>query len=198
MRYFVFSLFRFFVFVFFLACAFFLFVLVVFFVCGLVEGYMTKVVIRTAYDGVVVDAGLFFPKDAVGAKQSFKEECDINNIVKSFSPLTGEFSHMNLKAPIFGDATGMGFREMMEAVAEAQSSFEQLPAELRARFDNDPREFVEFCSDPRNKGELVELGLAVKGEEVAAVTPPEPVPAVGTALAKPALGSGSAEPAVPA
>lgn len=150
---------------------------------------MAQPVIRTAYDGVRVDSDdVFFPKDAVGAKQSFKAECDINNIVKSFSPQTGEFSHMNLRAPVFRDVTGMDFRSMMEAVADARSSFEQLPAELRAQFDNDPRRFVEFV-DQASKEELAELGLAVSADEVSAVKPPEGAPSVGSIPAKPVVGS---------
>jgi phage internal scaffolding protein len=141
-----------------------------------------KPAIRTAYDGVrVADDDVFFPADAVGAKQSFRAECDVNNIVKSFNPRTGEFSHMALKAPIFGDTTGMDFREMMELMVEAQASFEQLPAETRARFGNDPQTFVSFCQEPGNVPELLALGLAVEGQVVQPVrVVVEPSPSVGT------------------
>lgn len=159
---------------------------------------MAKLVIRTAYDGVrVADDDVFFPPDAVGAKQSFKAECDINNIVKSFDPRTGEFSHMSLKAPIFGDVSGLDFREMMELMTEAQSQFNGLPAEVRARFGNDPHEFVAFCQDPGNVDELLALGLAVEAgvvEPVKVVV--EPAPSVGTLPAKPVVAVESAQPAV--
>ena len=138
--------------------------------------------IRTAYDGVRVDTDdVFFPADAVGAKQSFKAECDINNIVKSFNPRTGEFSHMALTAPIFGDVTDLDFRQMMEMITNAQAEFNQLPAEVRARFGNDPHEFVSFCQDPGNLPELEKLGLAVKEGAVAPIrVVVEPPPSVGT------------------
>lgn len=102
---------------------------------------------------------LFFPADAVGAKQSFKAECDVNNIVRHFQQ-TGEFAHLALSSPSFGDVTGLEFGEMMDFVAKAQASFDALPAELRRRFSNDPQEFVEFVQDPANSDELVRLGLA--------------------------------------
>lgn len=157
---------------------------------------MAKPVIRTAYDGVRVgDDDLFFPADAVGAKQSFKAECDINNIVKSFDPRTGEFSHMSLKAPIFVDTSSMTFAEMMQAMVDARQSFEQLPAAVRAEFDNDPRNFVEYCSDPANWPELEASGLFVKEGVVAAVVAPkEGAPKGGTPVAEPVVES--AEPAV--
>lgn len=108
----------------------------------------------------------------------------MNNIVKSFNPRTGEFSHMALKAPIFGDTTGMDFREMMELMVEAQASFDQLPADVRARFSNDPHDFVAFCQDPANVPELEKLGLAVKADVVAPVrVVVEGPPSVGTLVA---------------
>ena len=47
-----------------------------------------------------------------------------------------------------------------------QKAFDALPAELRERFENDPGKFVEFCLDPKNKDEAVELGLAVPSPAV--------------------------------
>jgi hypothetical protein len=35
----------------------------------------------------------------------------------------------------------------------------QLPSDIRAKFDNDPGEFFEFCTDPKNADEMVQLGL---------------------------------------
>lgn len=90
-------------------------------------------------------------------KQSFKEECDINNIVRRFCE-TGEFPEAMLP-PQFGDVTGMDFREMMDRVNEAQASFERLPAAVRRRFGHSPEQFVEFCSDPKNREEMFKMGL---------------------------------------
>lgn len=140
-------------------------------------------VIRTAYDGVRVGADdLLTAKDAVGAKQADKDACDINNIIRQFSQ-TGEFRHLNLSSPVFGDTTGLDFHQMMDLVADAQESFAQLPAELRKRFANDARLFVDFCQDPQNKAELERLGLAVTPEAVSALKVPEGPPSVGSPVA---------------
>lgn len=134
---------------------------------------------------------LDFPEGSVGAKQSFKAECDINRIVKDFSQ-TGEFTHLALNAPSWGDVTGLDFRELLDYVNEAQASFMELPAELRKRFGNDATEFVAFCSDEANRPELERMGLLRDKEGVAASAPPvegapsvAPVKAVVEPVGKP-------------
>lgn len=98
--------------------------------------------------------------DASRAIQSAQEECDINTIVKRFG-LTGQLPS-NLRAPVFGDFTEvMDFHTAMEAVRKAQEAFDQMPANVRSRFHNDPQEFVAFCSDDGNRVEAEKLGLVL-------------------------------------
>lgn len=92
------------------------------------------------------------------AKQSFAEECDINTIVRKFG-LTGQMP-VGLRMPTFGDFLDIpDYHSAMNAIREADESFYALPAELRARFGNDPGAFVEFCSDESNRPEAEKLGL---------------------------------------
>ncbi|QXP07881.1 MAG: internal scaffolding protein [Arizlama microvirus] len=117
-------------------------------------------------------------------KQAHKDECDINLIVPRYSK-TGLVTHLNRASPSFADVTSFGdYAESLQTVVMAQDSFMQLPATLRARFGNDPAQFVSFCSNPANKDELISLGLAVPaasasnsaGEAVGAGGPAEPPP----------------------
>lgn len=122
-------------------------------------------------------------------KQSFKEECDINNIVKRFE-LTGVIDHLNQKARegVYTDLPDpLDFQGALELVREAQDAFNSLPADIRARFQNDPEAFLSFTSDPSNQDEMIKLGLAVDNrppaaagsqplEPPAAVPVPPPVP----------------------
>jgi len=64
------------------------------------------------------------------------------------------------------------FQTAMTVIAEAKSSYQRLPAALRAKFDNNPDKFVTFVTDPRNLDDLVSLGLATKPVEP---TAPEPI-----------------------
>ena len=92
-------------------------------------------------------------------KQSFKEECDINNIVCKFAK-TGLLEHVALSKPKFGDFLGVSdFQTALNQVIEVEESFDALPAKVRARFNNQPVEFLEFCADEKNHDEMLELGL---------------------------------------
>lgn len=99
------------------------------------------------------------------AQQQFKEECDINTIVKRFG-LTGEIPG-EYRVPVSGDFTGISdFHSAMLAVRQAQEAFMELPAEVRARFNNDPQLLMDFVDDGKNKDEAMKLGLLNPPPEV--------------------------------
>lgn len=91
-------------------------------------------------------------------KQEFKETVDIHNIIKKYVA-TGQITHLNRTPAQYGYATGKDFHEAMNTVISAQEDFQSLPAELRARFGNDPGQMLDFIDDPANADELVKLGL---------------------------------------
>ena len=96
--------------------------------------------------------------DPTLAQQQFRAECDINNILKQFN-VTGELPIGSVQ-PQYGDFSGItDYQSALNAVIAAQDSFLALPAELRAKFDNDPALFVEFASDEANKDEMKAMGL---------------------------------------
>lgn len=97
-------------------------------------------------------------KDKTRTQQQFKEETDINTIVERFG-ISGKLPD-NIRMPTYGDFTDtFDFQSSMNAVRQATESFMMMPAAVRARFHNDPQEFVTFCSDDRNRKEVTELGL---------------------------------------
>lgn len=90
--------------------------------------------------------------------QSQSEDADINVLMKRYG-ITGKFPE-NPRVPQYGDFTGISdFRSALEAVANANESFMQYPADFRARFDNDPQNFLMFATDPANVPEMKKLGL---------------------------------------
>lgn len=92
-------------------------------------------------------------------KQSFKDECDINNILKKYQN-TGLITHVQEARSGYGDFTAVtDYQSALNAVLEAQDAFLELPAQIRERFNNDPTEFVAFIDDPRNANAAIELGL---------------------------------------
>lgn len=94
-------------------------------------------------------------------KQAFKDDCDVNVIVERFAR-QGEFPVFDPADFSWGDASTVDFRDMLDIVNAANAAFMQMPAKIRNRFENDPRQFVDFCSDKANAEELLKLGLAAK------------------------------------
>lgn len=97
------------------------------------------------------------------AKQEFRNECDINNILKQFSA-TGMLNHVALNAAsgVYTDLPEPEeFQDSLHQVEEARRSFASLPSRVRARFDNEPVQFLEFMADPANLDEMKAMGLLV-------------------------------------
>ena len=116
------------------------------------------------YDAASDEAAI--PADGHGESltiQSQSEDADINVLMARFK-VTGQMPS-NVRVPTFGDFTGVkDYQSALTALADAQDSFMQMPANVRARFENNPQLFVEFCSDRGNLAEMRALGLAVPEE----------------------------------
>lgn len=109
-------------------------------------------------------------------KQSFKAECDINNILKQYR-VTGQIAHIanNARQGAYEDLPDpVDFQDAMNLVLEAQNSFASLPSKVRDRFGNDPAEFLAFMGDPANATEIEALGLTT--QRPAPEAPPSPPP----------------------
>lgn len=94
-------------------------------------------------------------------KQSFAAECDINNIIKSFS-ITGMVNHINQNASkgAYVDLPDpIDFQEAIHTVEGANQAFMSLPSKIRDRFNSDPVKFLEFLSNPENANEARSLGI---------------------------------------
>ena len=54
------------------------------------------------------------------------------------------------------------YQSSLGKLMQAQQSFESLPSELRAKFENDPAQLISFLSDEKNNAEAVKLGLKIE------------------------------------
>lgn len=92
------------------------------------------------------------------AQQQFREESDINNILKQFN-ITGQLPQ-GVATPQYGDFTEVtDYHSALNLVIQADEAFMALPAHIRSRFNNDAGLLVDFVSDPNNKDEAEKLGL---------------------------------------
>lgn len=97
-------------------------------------------------------------EDASLAQQHFRDECDINNILRQFN-VTGMLPESTL-SPRYGDFTGISdFKTALDRVNATYDEFETLPAQIRARFDNDPENLITFLDNEENRLEAEKLGL---------------------------------------
>jgi phage internal scaffolding protein len=137
------------------------------------------VFLRTPYnydrDAATNESGLACEEPSL-AQQHFKDECDINNILRQFN-VTGMLPEQTL-SPRYGDFSGIGdYHTALNRVMAAQDEFDTLPAQIRARFDNDPANLIEFLENSENRPEAEKLGLVNAAAEVveAALNTPEKV-----------------------
>jgi phage internal scaffolding protein len=91
-------------------------------------------------------------------KQAHAQESDINYIMKKYLK-TGLMEHSRNHQPDYGFATSEDFHTSMNIVTKANSMFEELPSQVRSRFENKPHKFLDFVNDESNKQEMQEMGL---------------------------------------
>lgn len=90
--------------------------------------------------------------------QEFAEEVDINTIAERYR-LTGELPQ-NVPQVLQGDFEEVtDFQTAMNLIVAARESFQAMPWDVRARFDNDAQKFLDFTSNPENFEVAAKLGL---------------------------------------
>lgn len=93
------------------------------------------------------------------AKQSFTDECDINQIMAKYQH-TGLLDHVVTYGGSYADMpSNLDFHESMNLITEAQELFQSLPSSIRTRFQNSPEAYLAFCSDDANADEMRSMGL---------------------------------------
>ena len=114
-------------------------------------------------------------------QQHFKDECDIDRILKKYSQ-TGFLVDplVPRRDPLFGDfSESMSFMEAQTRIARVREAFDSLPSQIRDRFANDPYRLLAWCEDPANAEEAVKLGLLPESKPV------DPQPSAPAEPAKP-------------
>jgi len=108
----------------------------------------------------------YFSKDSVKSvsrtKQSFRDECNINCIMDKIQRHMINTS-VNRKSPEYGDFSNLpDYASALNDTIRVRNSFNSLPARVRARFENDPMQLVQFMDNPDNLAEARDLGIAPK------------------------------------
>lgn len=124
--------------------------------------------------------------------QEFVREADVNYLIDTYKRTGAYYNPMTPRSgllPEYMDISELpDVQQARETIMRAQAIFDGLPAEIRARFENDAAKFVPWAQNPTNFVELVKLGLfgsatAPEGDSAALPTeahqPSAPAPADG-------------------
>lgn len=99
-------------------------------------------------------------------QQHFKDECDINFLLKNYNDIP-------VPPPVYADCSQYSdLQSAIDMVRAAADDFAAVPSEIRARFGNSPAAFFDFCNNPDNKELLISLGLAESRNSSLDVTVP--------------------------
>lgn len=110
-------------------------------------------------------------------KQSFADESEINNIMAKYEK-TGLIEHVKNHGGYSDMPAPLDYQEALQLTIDAQLSFDELPAQVRREFNNNPFDFLAFVENPANVERMAELGLL---ETVNDAVSPEAHPAPGAA-----------------
>ncbi len=105
-------------------------------------------------------------------KQSFRDETDINKIIKR-AEKTGTISHLTKHKGSYGDFADFDYFDNLQKLTRGREIFDDLPAELRNEFQNSPAQFFDYVNAPENKERLGQLlpALAEPGRQLARINP---------------------------
>jgi len=117
--------------------------------------------IRTIFNSMKVEK-MF--EGASRTKTEFADEANINNIVRRAN-ISGVLPQGS-RQPLFGDFSEVQtYEEAQGQIAAAEESFLHLPAELRAKFDNNVADLLDYIDNPANEEEAISLGLLPEKEQ---------------------------------
>jgi len=98
-------------------------------------------------------------------EQHHTDACDINKILAQFME-TGIMPQTKAN-PQYADVSNVDFQDMQNTLAKAKTLFEELPEQVKDRFNNEMHTFLQFAENPNNLQEMEEMGLAIKNERLA-------------------------------
>ncbi len=89
-------------------------------------------------------------------KQSQADECDINMLLERYQR-DASLGHLEKYGGQYGNYADYDFENHVTKIAEMNTIFEQLPAEVKKDFGQSTNKFFEFVTAPENREKLAEL-----------------------------------------
>lgn len=118
----------------------------------------------TLYDeGMKPSEGIVFTEPSM-TDQSQAQESDINYIVNKYSDGRSGITTLDLGADLgvlqYGDTMLPGdYETALDLINAVNEEFYELPSQIRAEFNHNPKELINALADPHQKSRLQSLGL---------------------------------------
>jgi hypothetical protein len=121
---------------------------------------LRKVKVYSEYD-LPPHEGLDCSVEPSMTQQSFKDECDINNIMDKYQQTGFIDEFYDRQNPQFADvSTTVDFHTAQNLLSAATEAYNALDPVVRSRFGS-PLDFLSFVDNPHNAQALIDMGLAV-------------------------------------
>lgn len=92
-------------------------------------------------------------------QEQFADACQTDTIIRKYN-MMGVNPFISAGGSEYLDTTQIpSFVAAQNAQVKVKEYFEGLPSDIRLEFNNDPMQFAEVCSDPRNAEYLREIGV---------------------------------------
>jgi len=119
--------------------------------------------------GITIKVQTIFPESEYNkprTKQAFKEQCDVNNIIKRYQN-TGTITHIAKSQGMYTDLpNSTSYFEAMNQVLAARDAFDTLPSQVRKEFGHKPEALLDFLADPKNDEQAIAWGLRDKPQKL--------------------------------
>lgn len=104
-------------------------------------------------------------------KQAFKDQCDVNKLLQK-AQRTGSLSHLQKWSGFYGEFAEYDYLDHQIKLARGAEIFNELPANVKKEFNNNPGAFFDFVNNPDNADRLNDLlpELAKPGRQFPDVT----------------------------
>lgn len=102
-------------------------------------------------------------KDETMTQQQYKKEQDIKEIIKKYGATGLLNKNIMANDPKFDDVSNIiDYQDAANKIAKAQQEFDQMPHELKEKFNYNPAKLLDFLNKSENLQEAIELGLVNK------------------------------------
>lgn len=99
-------------------------------------------------------------KDETRTKQSYKKQQDIKEIIKKYGATGLLNKNIMANDPKFDDVSEISsYAEASQIIAKAGQAFDQLPNEIREKFNYNPANLLDYLNKSENKEEAIAMGL---------------------------------------